>query len=140
MRTVAVVLVAFTLAFLGGGCLNPAPPPGPALSAKAAAAQAYYPDSKAAIEFAFSRFGPNVVVCAKNYAARESGMWPDADNGTHHGMFQMHDGYWGSIVAAQQTLGHLAPSWYDPWQNALAASYGYQASGWRAWVPRLAGC
>ena len=57
------------------------------------------------VDQAFARFGPRVVACAHGVANRESGHWPYSDNGTHHGTFQLGQGFWGSIVAAASTLG-----------------------------------
>ena len=99
-------------------------------------------DGYAAVGQAFARFGPRVVACAHGIASRESGHWPYSDNGSRHGLFQLHDGFWGSIRAAAATL-HRGASWYDPYVNAWAASLGFGQSGtfhrnWPATVP--SGC
>ena len=99
-------------------------------------------DGYAAVDQAFARFGPRVVACAHGVASRESGHWPYSDNGSRHGLFQLHDGFGGSLRAAATTL-HRGASWYDPYVNAWAASLGFGQSGtfrrnWPATVP--SGC
>lgn len=96
-------------------------------------------DGYRAVDQAFARFGPHVVACAHGVASRESGHWPYSDNGSRHGLYQLHSGFWGSILAAATTL-HRGASWYDPYVNAWAASLAFGQSGtfhrnWPGTVP-----
>ena len=96
-------------------------------------------DGYSAVDQAFARFGPRVVACAHGVASRESGHWPYSDNGSRHGLFQLHNGFWGSILAAATTLQRDA-SWYDPYVNAWAASLAFGQAGtfhrnWPATAP-----
>lgn len=104
----------------------------------------YYKWSHDAIIVEFYRFGSmRVIWCAYQIAQRESGHLPWSDNGSHHGIFQLHDGFAGSIRLAAAQL-RRAPNFHDPRQNARAAAWGFQSAGrsfkrhWRATVP--AGC
>lgn len=103
----------------------------------------WYQWSYEAIHAEFGRFGSHVEDCANRIVDRESGHWPFSDNGSHHGIFQLHDGFWGSIKAAASQLGR-DPNWYDPRQNSRAAMWAFEAHGrsfranWAGSVPR--GC
>ena len=90
-------------------------------------------DGVTAVDQAFARFGPTIVECAHGVATRESGHWPYAGlwprrNKTHHGIFQLHDGFYGSVQAAAANLGRPA-SFFDPYENALAAAAGFESAG-----------
>lgn len=101
-------------------------------------------DGQAAVDEAFSRSGPTVLACAIAIARNESGYWPYAGlwprvNKTHHGLFQLWDGFYGSIQAAAATRNEPA-SFFNPFQNALAAAAAYESRGtfqvnWAATAP-----
>ena len=102
----------------------------------------WYQWSRDAINVEFARFGPRIVDCAHRIAAGESGHWPFSEEPApdpHHGLFQLHDGYWGSIKAVAARLGRT-PNWHDPRQNAGAAAMGFDyydsfRVGWAATKP-----
>lgn len=144
MHRKLLALVA-ALAIVGVACgptPAPAPAPAPAPTGVGPGGDKLvfdYSDSYAAIDWWFAPYGAHVVSCAHRIAARESGHYPRSDNGTHHGIFQLHNGFWNSIVAAATGIGHR-PNWYDPWQNAWAARAAYASRGtfrvnWAQTVP-----
>lgn len=125
LAALAITLAGVTLAACG-----PPTEPGFAFT---------HDDSYAAIQTAFGQYGPGIVDCANRIADVESGHWPYSDNGSHHGLFQLHDGFWGSIVSAAESIGWPA-SWYNPYENALAASYAFAQHGtfhdnWKGTAP-----
>lgn len=120
MRRRSVVVGIFLLLLLAG-CVPRASGPDPRDGR-------WYQWSRDAVNAEFGRFGPHVTGCAMRIATTESNLWPFADNGSHHGIFQLHDGFWGSIVATANRLGRQ-PNWYDPRQNAGAAAIGFANAG-----------
>jgi len=134
-----VPLAALCLAACGPN-LGPAPPVAATPPAGPVNGVSWsYQDTYDAINWYFGPYGQHAVDCANLYDNRESGHWPYSDNGTHHGTFQLGQGFWGSIVAHAVALGRV-PSWYDPWLNAAAAADAYGTSGWSAWRPYISGC
>lgn len=115
-----IAALAVVLAALGAAC-GPSAGPSPSNGK-------WYQWSRDAIDVEFARYGPHVVDCAHRIADRESGHWPFSDNGDHHGIFQLHDGFWGSIKSAAAQLGR-DPNWYDPRQNSRAAMWAFEAHG-----------
>lgn len=123
---------------------TPAPGPGGTISPYSDPNRFTYNDPAngwAAVDYAFSQWGPQVTYCAQLYAERESHHHAGSSNGTHFGLFQMDSGKAGSILAAAQTLS-APPSWYQPWVNAWAAMILWHVHGnfspW--WFPRIPGC
>lgn len=111
-----------------------------AIPAAANNGSGWYDWSHAAIHAEFGRFGGTAVYCAMYIAQQESGHWPFADNGNHHGIFQLSDGKWQSVRVAAFQMGRR-PNWYDPRQNARVAMWLYEGSGrsfqqhWAATAP-----
>lgn len=85
-----------------------------------------YNDSYQAISLYFGPYGANAVRCANGIVDRESGHWPYSDNGTHHGIFQLHQGFWGSIRAIAAARRET-PDFHNPYQSAWAASQAFAA-------------
>lgn len=91
-----------------------------------------YADSDAAIHQAFDPFGPAVVAQAFAVARCESGLWPYSGitkpDPYYRGIFQL-----GKHIVAINVYGG---SFYDPFQNALAARDLYVSRGnsWSAWT------
>lgn len=101
----------------------------------------FYKWSHDAIIVEFYRFGSlRVIWCAYQISQRESGHYPWSDNGSHHGIFQLHNGFWGSVTVAAAQLGRR-PTWYDPRINARVATWAFERAGrtfhrhWSATVP-----
>lgn len=94
-----------------------------------------------AVNIYFGQFGPHIVDCANRILDRESNHWPYSDNGTHHGTWQLHNGFWNSIQGSAAARGEV-PDWYNPYQNTNAAGIAFVTHGysfrvnWRATVPR----
>lgn len=122
MPKIKVATLVLAIGLLGAACnLQPAPSSqvygGPAVGR--AAVDEFFPE-------------PSVNGCAHRIAERESHHYPTSDNGNHHGIFQLMDGYWGSLWAAAYTLNEI-PNWHSARQNALAARIIFNQSGWGPW-------
>jgi len=116
------------VAVFAAGCVPGTNPPAPFSHA----------DGWAAVDLAFGDLGPTITQCAHDIAARESNHNPYAGlakrGHRHFGVFQLHDGFKVSYpravndLGARGFLGHW-PNVFDPYVNALAARYGFDAAG-----------